>query len=237
MGHMFGLDDYYDYSSQYTPAGGFSMQDHNVGNHDPFSVLSLGWGKAYIPTETVNINLKPLSSSGEMIILSPNWNEYNSPFDEYFILEYYTPTGLNELDSTYNYRGSSPAGSKVPGIRVWHVDATLQYLDSNRTYHNTTNPSTNLGRVTLLRDNTYSENENGYKLLQYVRNDESAETYLLTDQMNASNMFKKGESFTMSQYGIQFVNPGKLNSDIDLGFSFSVVNTKDEYASITITKL
>ena len=86
-------------------------------------------------------------------------------------------------------------GSKVPGIRVWHIDATLQYLDSNRTYHNTTNPSTNLGRVTLLRDNTYSENENGYKLLQYVRNDESAETYLLTDQMNASNMFKKGERF------------------------------------------
>ena len=91
MGHMFGLEDYYDYSSYgYAPAGGFSMQDHNVGGHDPFSVFALGWGKAYVPTTSAEINLKPFVSSGEMIILSPNWNAINSPFDEYLILEYYT---------------------------------------------------------------------------------------------------------------------------------------------------
>ena len=254
MGHMFGLDDYYDYSGQFSPAGGFSMQDKNVGGHDPFSILSLGWGKAYIPTESVNINLKPLSTTGEMIILSPNWNEFNSPFDEYLVLEYFTPTGVNEFDSTYNYRGSSPAGSKKSGIRLWHIDARLLYANSELSSfsinHVTTDPSSELGRVTLMMTNTYEieGQESGYitylgsdyadyKLLKYVRNDKTIETHKTTDQMKESNLFKKGDSFTMSQYGSQFVETGKLNSDLDLGFSFSVVNIKDEYASITIAKL
>ena len=89
MGHMFGLDDYYDYSdNKYTPAGSFSMQDCNVGSHDPFSCYALGWGKAYVPTESMTINLKPFVSSGEMILLSPSFNSYNSPFDEYLLLEF-----------------------------------------------------------------------------------------------------------------------------------------------------
>ena len=77
MGHVFGLEDYYDYSGQYNPAAGFSMQDNNVGSHDPFSSYALGWGKAYIPTETTTINLKPFQDSGEMILLSPNPDSNN----------------------------------------------------------------------------------------------------------------------------------------------------------------
>ena len=73
------------------------MQDYNVGGHDPFSSYALGWGKAYIPAESMTINLKPFATSGEMILLTPNFNKYNSPFDEYILLEYYTPTGLNQL--------------------------------------------------------------------------------------------------------------------------------------------
>ena len=87
MGHMFGLEDYYDYSeNSCSPAAGFSMQDCNVGGHDPFSSFALGWGKAYIPTSSVTIDLKSFVKSGEMIILSPSWNSANSAFDEYLIL-------------------------------------------------------------------------------------------------------------------------------------------------------
>ena len=39
MGHIFGLTDYYDYSQSYSPAGGFSMQDRNIGGHDPLVSL------------------------------------------------------------------------------------------------------------------------------------------------------------------------------------------------------
>ena len=102
MGHVFGAEDYYDYSSQFCPAGGFSMQDMNVGGHDPYSVLAYGWSDPYIPTESCELTLHPFQSSKELILLTPQWNAYDSPFDEYLLLELYTPTGLNKFDSDYS---------------------------------------------------------------------------------------------------------------------------------------
>lgn len=260
MGHMFGLEDYYDYSSNYyQPAGAFSMQDHNVGGHDPFSVYALGWGKAYIPTETVSINLKPFSTSGEMILLTPSWNENNSPFDEYLLLEYYTTDGLNTFDTTYSYMSTSknyPEGSKIPGIRLWHVDARLVYTASDRFIKGqvTTNPNLYVGgvhqRVAIMMSNTYydgtSYSENycsvlgteyaNYNLLQMIRNDRFA-TYKPTDMLSASSLFKAGDTFTMSNFSRQFVNSGKFNSKKDLGFTFTVNACNGDYASISVQKL
>ena len=251
MGHMFGLNDYYDYSSQYTPAGGFSMQDSNVGGHDPFSSFSLGWGKAYIPEETATIALKPFTTSGEMIVLTPNWNEFNSPFDEYIVLEYFTPDGLNELDTTVQYDHRYPKGSKTPGIRVWHVDARLLYYKNDNDINAskvTTNPKTDQGYVTLMMSNTYykrgmdegylsplGKSYANYNVLQLIRNSTS-ETYKPTKNMSASSLFMKGDTFTMSKYASQFYKSGKLNQNIDLGFSFEVNALEDECAYITVTK-
>ncbi|MCQ3035747.1 MAG: Ig-like domain-containing protein, partial [Bacilli bacterium] len=52
MGHIFGLNDYYDYNKGYSASGGFSMQDYNVGGHDPFSKMALDWIEPYVPTDT-----------------------------------------------------------------------------------------------------------------------------------------------------------------------------------------
>ena len=126
MGHMFGLNDYYDYSGQYQPAGGLSMQDLNVGGHDPYSGLLLGWASAYIPTSGCSIELKPYQDSREVVLLTPQWNEANSPYDEYILIEYYTPTGLNQFDAEHAYSGREQLPTES-GIRIWHVDARLTY--------------------------------------------------------------------------------------------------------------
>ena len=266
MGHMFGLEDYYDYSKySYSPAGGFSMQDFNVGGHDPFSSFALGWGKAYIPTSSVNIDLKPFSTSGEMIILSPSWNAYNSPFDEYIILEYYTDQGLNELDSTYGYMSqygkSYPIGTKDYGIRVWHVDARLLYTSTGSFSASkmTTNPSITSGRVVLATSNTYDDGDEytagylsplaqdptdrnydkkfaEYNLLQLIRN-KTGVTTKSKEMFGGSALFKKGDTFSMSKYSKQFVNAGKLNSNSDLGFEFTINACNSTYASISVKKL
>ena len=166
MGHIFGLTDYYDYSQSYSPAGGFSMQDRNIGGHDPFSVFALGWAQAYVPNQSATINLKPFSTTGEIIILSPEFNDINSPFDEYLIIEYYTRDGLNELDSRYNYLNNLayPTGPDKKGIRLWHVDARLLYSKTGRfTASNvTTDPSTDKGRVAFMMSNTYAPGPEGY---------------------------------------------------------------------------
>ena len=260
MGHMFGLEDYYDYSNfSYCPAGGFSMQDYNVGGHDPFSSFALGWGKAYIPTGNATIDLHPFATSGEMIILSPQWNSYNSPFDEYILLEYYTDLGLNELDSTYGYMSQYgkqyPMGTKDYGIRVWHVDARLLYTTTGELSPSkiTTNPRITSGRVLLLASNTYNDNTEqtsyylspladydskyaNYNLLQQIRNSKSA-TYKPKDLLSSSTLFKRGDTFTMSDYSRQFVNSGKLNSNMELGFKFKVNACNNDKASITIEKI
>ena len=266
MGHMFGLDDYYDYSNyNYIPAGGFCMQDYNVGGHDPFSSFALGWGKAYIPVETINIDLKPFVTTGEMILLTPSWNAYNSPFDEYILLEYYTDQSLNELDSTYGYMSTFgkqyPMGTKEYGIRVWHVDARLLYTATGAfsSKRITTNPKISSGRVLQLMSNTYDDGSDyarqyvsplaqdptdpnydasyaQYNLLHLIRNKKNANTKP-KDNFNASCLFKKGDSFSMDSFANQFVNSGKLNTKADLGYTFKVNACNNEYASITITKV
>lgn len=252
MGHVFGLEDYYDYSRQYNPAAGFSMQDNNVGSHDPFSSYALGWGKAYIPTETTTINLKPFQDTGEMILLSPNPDSNNSPFAEYLLLEYYTPTGLNKFDSDHQYNEGYqyPKGPNIRGIRVWHVDARLAKY-SYGSYALTSNPPSNYNRVTMAMSNTYQGGNLGsstdylsplgssyynMNILQLIRNDNSA-TYKPTQNFKSTDVYRSGSSFTMNQVKNQFVKTGKLNSNVDLGFSFTV-NALDEYsATITVTKL
>ena len=264
MGHMFGLSDYYDYSAhQYKPAAGFSMQDNNVGGHDPFSSFALGWGKAYVPNESTIINLKKFATTGEMIVLTPQWNGHNSAFDEYLIIEYYDTDGLNGLDTTHHYMSASgkgyPKGSQEKGIRLWHVDARLLYSTSKNFSPSRISTTTDNGlgnKVTLLNSNTYVDGNKiksdsdyvsplartdskyaSYNLLQMIHNNKNATHESRASLNNSDPLFKADDVFSMSEYGKQFVNQGKFNSDKELGFTFKVNALNKNYASITITKL
>ncbi len=240
MGHVFGLDDYYDYgSNNYSPAGGFSMQDYNVGGHDPYSVMALGWADPYIPTQSCDITISAFQKTHDLILLTPSWNSYDSPFDEYLLLELYTPTGLNALDSTYRYDSSYPQGPNVAGIRLWHVDARLAYCTSltSQGYPTyayskiTTNPAYNATYgITHAFSNTVGNADYGsvlgssyynYHLLSLVRNNTSTGVNT-TSKLSSSDLFRNGSSFSMSTYSSQFVKSGKLNSNVSLGWSFSV---------------
>ena len=250
MGHVFGLEDYYDYSSQYNPAAGFSMQDNNVGGHDPFSSYALGWGKAYIPTETTTIDLKPFSETGEMILLDSTPNTKNSPFDEYLLLEYYTPTGLNKFDCDYKYGGRYPQGPKDSGIRLWHVDARLaQYSGYSSIDFTDLPPSSTNDMVTMAMSNTYYKSgvSTGYlsplgseyyncNILQLIRNDRYT-TYKPTTDFSSSNLYKNGATFNVDRVKGQFVNSGKFNDNTDFGFTFKINALDENRASITVTKL
>lgn len=249
MGHVFGLEDYYDYGSNgYIEAGGFSMQDMNIGGHDAYSVMAYGWSDPYIPTQECEITLKPFQDSKETILLTPSWNEYDSPFDEYLLLEFYTPTGLNEHDCTYSY-DTRDRGPSVPGIRLWHVDSRLVYYRNESDVGSINQLTTNChkGDVELAFSNTYGAENYGsplgktywdYNLLQVIRNNTNA---LVHNKSTISNndLFRDGSTFSMSTYSKQFKNSGKLNSNKNLGWGFSVSiegNGVNVTAKVTITK-
>lgn len=251
MGHMFGLADYYDYSYQYSPAGGFSMQDYNIASHDPFSAMALGWCDPYIPTESCTITLNTFQSSREVILLTNTWNDINSPFDEYLLVEFYSPDGLNQFDHENQYFATNrnqrrPVGPDEKGIRLWHVDARLLANPYRKDISNITVDPKASGKVQHLMSNTYygkngrnfispmGQDYANYNILQLIRNEET-ETYRTKNAFDKYSMFKDGSKFSMNAFSKQFVNKARLNSNKVLGWNFEV-RIEGDQAKISLTK-
>ena len=233
MGHVFGLDDYYDYGSHgYTPAGQFSMQDENVGAHDAFSVMAYGWANPYIPLKSCTITISDFQSSHDMVLLTPEWNGYDSAFDEYLLLELFTPTGLNKFDCDNKY-SSRVQGPNEVGIRLWHVDARLYSYSKSRITSNV-----NDGYVYLYNSNTYDGGREGNEpennLLQLIHNNTTLGHKNQTALSNES-LFQQGDSFTINTYKKQFVNGsvGNLNNGTAFKWSFTVDAMTETSATIS----
>ena len=265
MGHVFGLEDYYDYSSsKYCPAGGFSMQDYNVGSHDPYSVMALGWANPYIVNQNAEVNIGTFQKTREFILLTEEFNSYGSPFDEYILLELYSPTGLNELDCKYTYASTLKGPNKV-GIRMWHVDARLAYSNTYtsevhggteyitpvfKAENITTNAKESKATYGVFHafSNTYNSEQYGsvlgkkyynYNILQMIRRD-TRETVATDNTISDSDLFISG-SYGLSNYKSQFVNssPIQMNngSFADWNIKIEISGSgNDATAKISIVK-
>ena len=249
MGHMYGLYDYYDYSYVHRPAGGFSMQDRGLGSHDPYSMMALGWANPFIPTSTCTVTLNDFQSSRELILLTPEFNPYNSPFDEYLVLELFSPTGLNKYDVD-----NSRIFPNNVGLRVWHVNSIL--YKTTGTYF-TRNVLDSGVRDLAFNNATYAANRKcpayevdqsyqDFSLLQLIRRDVNKD-YVTPEDITNADLFVEGDDFTFTKYQNQFVRyyrdgNAKMDFGQSLGWSF-VVNRINDYgtgqysAEITLTRL
>lgn len=228
-GHMFGLNDYYSYSSDNYFAGHANMQTLNLMGHDPYSLLLYGWADPYIPEVDCRITIGDFQKTHDVILLTPQWNLDNSPYDEYFLLDLFVPdSGLNYYDAKVRkpvYR-SSEENLDVTGVRIWHIDSRLATANDN--YNTiTTNPTIG-GIVSQICDNSPALVNNDYLLqyddfmeLQLVRNkigyDYKDATYVLKDEY-----FLSGDKFDMETFSSQFVNGNKMDSGLDLGWSVEI---------------
>ena len=120
-GHMLGLDDYYDYDDSKGPKGGLGgadMMDYNIGDHNTYSKAILGWVNPYVVNGyDITIEIGKAVETGESIIVLNEWHD--TYFDEYLLIEYYTPTGLNALEAGFSGQFS------VSGIKIFHIAAGL----------------------------------------------------------------------------------------------------------------
>ncbi len=134
VGHMFGLKDYYptEDTDAVEPTGRLDMMDCSVGDHTGFSKMVLNWTRPYHVKNSTKIKIRPLVSSGDLILIKNNWN--GTVFDEYYLLEMYVPLGLNFFDS--NIGNSKAKLPSLPGIKIYHVDARLGYFHKE-TAHST----------------------------------------------------------------------------------------------------
>lgn len=240
-GHLFGLDDYYNYddNSLDGPMGGVDMMDHNVIDHNVWSKMSLGWIKPYVVTGDAIITIEPSQVNGDAIILANNWN--GTSFDEFLMMELYTPTGLNQLDSEVVYYGAYPRGFTRAGVRLYHVDSRLGlfgYYGNFKQYGHPegsqlTTPNNEFYDVA--HSNTPSFTFNGNRLLHMVQAGKT-NTYQNGAKGKNSDLFRTDHEFTMSEYA-NFFNDEKLNNGEELDYKIEFLEVTDESATIKFIKL
>ena len=139
-GHMLGLSDYYNYDFGLNdennkkdlsmPIGGLDMMDLNVGDHNAYSKLLLGWINPIIVNSKYNNVINSFSISGEAILI-PISSYNGSPFFSYLIIEYYTPTLLNTYDMNHKYINKYPNMFSLEGFKIYRVNAHLAYAKDN----------------------------------------------------------------------------------------------------------
>lgn len=241
-GHMLGLDDYYSYDSiDYGYLGGLDMMDFNIGDHNAFSKYALNWVNPHlINSNSGRVTLKPFESSGDCLIIPSSYFN-NSAFSEYLIIEYYTPTGLNKLDSSTNY-GNYPKFFSESGLLIYHVDARLyqyKYQSGEYTLGNvlsssyTSIPETSgYNYYSVASSNTQSYQNNGNALVTLLGRDKVS----YYNNTNASNksLFKQGDKITSSSFNKNAFS--KFNTGSSMNYTLNVESITNENAIITFSK-
>ena len=194
-GHILGLDDYYDYDDTKGPDGGIGggdMMDYNVGDHNPFSKLLMGWVTPYVVCDTSDITLNSFGKSGECILLV---DEYSSIYDEYYLIDFYTPDGLNELEAGNNGLFS------ISGIRIYHVDARITKNDAE----------------SILDIYDYDNSYTNHRLISLVQT--SGKNTIEQGEFSSNqDLLKFNQEYTISSWysntNIKFVISAVLNEDL-----------------------
>lgn len=208
-GHMLGLDDYYDYDDSDSwnsqGLGGADMMDYAFGDHGPVSKILLGWITPLVVTESGTLDLARYASTGQVLLLTDQWN--GTIFDEYLLVIYYTPEGLNEEDALYWFT--------TPGILIYHVDARIGngYIESSAYY-------------TIFE---YNNTDTAHKFVQIIEADGDS-TIESTGWTENDDLFETGDVFRVNAA----VSFSWYRTELNPADFTLAVGTLGETASITL---
>lgn len=237
VGHLLGLTDYYNtnYDDPYAPLGGFDMMDYTVGDHTGLSKLFLNWTRPYVMRSSGEINLRPFSESGDLLLLKNNWNGRAN--DEYILLEYYTPTALNMQDSSLNATFKLP---KANGIKLYHVDARTAYAikegSIDRYYYVNDYVGEYEGVEVLAHSNSSgSLNQAPMKDFELYKLVEPKESGNITTDLKLANvrsLFTKGDDFNKTHFQTFVFNDGT-----PFNYTIEIKRLTKAYATIKVEVL
>ena len=241
-GHLFGLTDYYPSNeNDADPTGRIDMMDCSVGDHSGFSKMMLDWARPYHVKDTCEIKLNALVNYGDLILINDSWNK--TAFDEYYLLEFYSPTGLNNYDSNVgNNKAKLPF---MPGVKIYHVDARLGYYEYDSSVKEgkifkyycdesgTMIPSSLNKNINLAHDNTThssatSEQTNLINNLYELKLNNSSS--ILDGCANDVNLFHTGDSYVINSTSFN----KKPNSS---NYKISILDTNFRDCTIKVERL
>lgn len=167
-GHLFGLNDYYDYLAKSSPMSAFTMMDKNICDFDAYSKMILGWKKPYIVKESCTISSSILKSGHPLVVLSNDNTIYQkdgityfNPFSEYILVEYFDVEefSLNHHDLTYGYSPIGLAENSIThsGYKIYHVNSSLGVVEKGNKRLNILNEPETSSKVVRFTSNTSNE--------------------------------------------------------------------------------
>ena len=244
-GHLFGLPDLYNTNGgTITPSGRLDMMDYSIGDHSSLIKMLLSWTRPYVVTGPTRLTLRPFTTSGDVILI-PHPNGWNgSMFDEYLLVEYYAPVGFNYPSSYISFytgdgRYESASMPPKPGVKIYHVDATLGY------FHVTSAGSTSFlhevdkayrpSDASFWLDLAYSNNSNTHPLYLLLEKSESNRFLTTGGTMDMTSLYLEGDNFGEETYSdFTFYDDTPLNISMDvvdmnnyevtLDFDFKIIN-------------
>ncbi|MGN1295045.1 MAG: hypothetical protein ACI4U5_01420 [Bacilli bacterium] len=233
-GHMMGLDDYYDYdcdTSKLSPAGGLDMMDCNIGDHNAYSKYLLGWVTPSLVKEEGEYVLKPFQDGGNSLLIPASLNEFSySPFSEYLLIEFYTPTGLNELDATKAYCGYYPKMFTRYGVKIYHIDSRLIYINrktNSFVYTNIfdKNKVTSSAGYSIAASNTCSSSiDESIKLIRLLSGTGTNNNFYGPRDASNSDLFINGDSISSFTFNSGY----SLDYKITISISSSLLQNPTE---------
>lgn len=264
-GHMLGLNDYYSYddSPKESPAGIADMMDNNIGDHNAYSKMLLGWVKPMVidgTSDNFSITLNSFADTGDCILLrntsSDPWN--GTPYDEYLILQYFTPTNLNYSDSVNGYEEFNGYGVgglyKKAGLQVFHVDsrvmdlAQIKYSDkiNGKSYiaaSNTGSGSADVAKTASSGDWVYNSPYRLIKAIPATGKDiftgSNSYNYLgYQKALFGTSAYGCGSTtYTNSSMSALFTNGTKFNDGSTLDYSFTVTAQTNSTITLAFSKI
>lgn len=272
-GHLLGLDDLYSYDAgdktytnetykYYQPCGGLDMMDLNLLDHNAWNKFALGWNAPFVVDSSLSFPLTfELNASqigGDFVLIPAAEASFNgTAFDEYMMIELYTPEGLNALDSATPYLGYYPRGYFMPGVKISHVDARLAHcsgalspsfrygVDLGSLTAETLRKSNSLSYYRTGASNTPSQSaEDGFRLL-HVMEASGVNSFQKKDFYATNNtLFAADDNhyvFSMSKFASFFekqsAGVGLFNSGLAFGYTIAINGfaRRDGVTSVSLT--
>ncbi len=261
-GHMFGLNDYYNYTQYTSPLGMLDMQDLNVGDHNVYTKMLLGWVDPIIystdQVQTAKIHLDGQTAGASALLITDSYR--GTSFDEYYMVEFYRPDGLNALDSQTNYyqdvldsyegTGQTPpdirALPKSAGVKMYHVDSRLVTKaggpDVDQVYYDTAEGKPNTA-VAIGASNTSSYSRNRTRELfdeiSLISSNSSGGKYLTSlSSFTAGDLFQTGSTFDPETFKvISYRRDGRMDSGKLLNIKVTYQKVSADGADILIEPL
>ena len=119
-GHMLGLADYYASDGILNMIDSMDMMSDNHLDQNGFSKMLLGWidrDKVTIIKDSGyhSLQLNPYASSGELVLIVPDYDETKGLYTEFYMVEYYEAVENDWYHRLEPYKG----------LRIYHVNAEL----------------------------------------------------------------------------------------------------------------